>query len=333
MAPAVSAAVTTFTYHWLALKLATSAAVMLASCTDQWPESVLSWLSATSCGPVAAAAAVFTEAAVASATPVSCTCTVRVLALESTVTAAIPEALMLTGGTSWLPLSVPYTSVTLPGVIWPRISPAGFAAELASTYRPPCVGGERDEARSAIAGEGLIDRHRTRRDATHRDLAAHRAAGQLHGETCRSRRTRRRHREHLSRPHRDREGRIVVHADRDGRRACRLTLAVGHRGSQRMRAIAHRGAVPAHRIRSRARTADTCAVDQKLDRRHAGTGRSGSRAGRDGEIQRGVRCGHTDGRRRTGAAVLRTGHRGCAATAAAAAGTSATAGGEDHGEC
>src|SRR5271169_2337525 len=100
MAPVASAGVITFTYQSLAVKLLRSATVIAASSTDQWPGSTPSLVSATSFGPVAPAAAVSTSAAVASSTPVACTCTVIVSAVESTVTAATPAAVMVTGGTS-----------------------------------------------------------------------------------------------------------------------------------------------------------------------------------------------------------------------------------------
>src|SRR3984893_11131124 len=133
IAPLGAAGVFTFTYSLLAVKLATSAAVTVASSVDQWPMLTLSLVRARSLGPVAPAAAVSTSAAVASSTPVELTCTVSVLAVESTVVAATPAAVATTGGASWEPARLEKTTVTLSGVIWPRISPAGLAAEVAIT--------------------------------------------------------------------------------------------------------------------------------------------------------------------------------------------------------
>src|SRR5439155_23034999 len=133
IAPLASAGVFTFTYSLLAVKLPTSLAVMAASSVDQWPRLTLSLVRATSFGPLAPAAAVSTSAPVASSTPVELTCTVSVLAAESTVVAATPEAVIVTGGTSWEPARAEKATVTLSGVIWPRISPAGLAAEVAIT--------------------------------------------------------------------------------------------------------------------------------------------------------------------------------------------------------
>src|SRR5882762_103876 len=138
IAPLGAAGVFTFTYSLLAVKLPTSLAVMVASSVDQWPMLTLSLVRARSFGPLAPAAAVSTSAAVASSTPVELTCTVSVLAAESTVVAATPAAVPATGGASWEPARPEKTTVTLSGVIWPRISPAGLAAEAAITYSLPC---------------------------------------------------------------------------------------------------------------------------------------------------------------------------------------------------
>src|ERR1700731_2842287 len=113
IAPVGAAGVFTFTYSLLAVKLATSAAVMVASSVDQWPMLTLSLFRARSFGPVAPAAAVSTSAAVASFTPVELTCTVSVLAAESAVVAATPEAVPATGGASWEPARLAITTVTL----------------------------------------------------------------------------------------------------------------------------------------------------------------------------------------------------------------------------
>src|ERR1700730_15150707 len=131
IAPLGSAGVLTFTYNLLAVKLATSLAVMVASSADQCPMLTLSLVRATSFGPMAPAAAVSSSAAVASATPVELRCTLSVLAAESSVVAATPEAVTVTAGTSWEPARSEKITVMLSGVIWPRISPAGLAAEVA----------------------------------------------------------------------------------------------------------------------------------------------------------------------------------------------------------
>src|ERR1700677_3363838 len=116
IAPVVSSGVITLMYHEPAVKFATSVTAMALNATDQVPVLAVPVLarlavSATSFGPVAPGAPVSISASVASLTPVVLRLTVTVFAIESTVIAATPVAVMVTGGTSCEPASVAQTTV------------------------------------------------------------------------------------------------------------------------------------------------------------------------------------------------------------------------------
>src|ERR1700724_1208659 len=137
-------AVATLTYHMLFWKPITPAGPTQNIWIENWfglktvPFMVPS-VRATTSVPTDPAAPLSSWTVVTPVTPVVFTKTVTLLARASTVVAAVPVAGVATIGIACNPDSGDHVTVTPAGMIWPRISPIGNAADVAGTLIDHCI--------------------------------------------------------------------------------------------------------------------------------------------------------------------------------------------------